>query len=199
MTKPSARRPPLHRPAGRKRAGPPPRLFATAVLLAACLAGPALAETKAEPPAPSPEAVQQLVIVGGLLCTEAPARDCIDLGWRFADANRDGVLDLAELRALRRGVLDWAAEAQAHLGTRDRMALGAGRALMAAVPLGTLFDLYDADGDGRLTRVELLADLRLDERPLAAILMDREATDWTAIRARLGQAGALLGLLGAPE
>lgn len=150
-----------------------------------------------EPPTVSQ--VHQLLAIGSLLCTEAPARDCIDLGWRFADADGDGTLSLAELRAVRSGFLDWASQAEGSLSGRDRIAFNLARTLAATVPLAPLFAIYDADGDGRLDRTELLTDLRLDERPLATILMDREATDWTAIRARLGRAGALLGLLGVPE
>jgi len=169
-------------------------LFAALWLLGG--AQPASADP-VEPPAVAQ--VHQLLAIGSLLCTEAPARDCIELGWRFADADADDTLSLAELRAVRSGFLDWAGQVEGNLAIRDRIAFNLARTLAATVPLAPLFALYDADDDGRLDRSELLADVRLDERPLATILMDREATDWTAIRARLGRAGALLGLLGVPD
>lgn len=148
---------------------------------------------------PSSAELYQFVAIGSLLCSEAPARDCIDHGWRFADANGDGALDLAELRALRSGFLDWAAQAQGELSGRDRLLLNLARSAAAAAPLATIFSLYDSDRDQRLSQQELLADIRLDARPLPAILQDPDATDWTAIRARLGRTATLLGLLGAPE
>lgn len=151
-------------------------------------------------PAPQqPEVFHQFVAIGSLLCTEAPARDCLDHGWQFADANGDGKLDLAELQAVRSGFLDWSGNMQDSLSGKQRTVLHLSRGLARIAPLSSVFSLYDTDGDGRLSKEELTADVQLDERPMAQVLMDREATDWAAIRERLGRAAALLQLLGAPE
>ncbi len=56
----------------------------------------------------------------------------------------------------------------------------------------TLFAGYDTDGDGRLTAGELFADIRIDGRPLGALLRDPEAIDWARMRARFGRAVMLL-------
>ena len=166
--------------------------FLTAALLALGLASTAVAK----PPAPpGSDEFHKLVAIGSLLCTEAPAQECVDLGWRFADADGDGQLDLEEVGAVRRGFLDWAAEMQGVLSGREAMTLKLARGLLAVVPLSPLFALYDGDSDGKLSQAELLADVELDERPMAKILADGAATDWDAIQARLGRGAALLRLL----
>jgi hypothetical protein len=58
--------------------------------------------------------------------------------------------------------------------------------------IDTIFESYDADGNGQLTRDEAAADLRLDARPLPVLLEDPDAVDWTRLRARLGPAAILL-------
>jgi hypothetical protein len=60
------------------------------------------------------------------------------------------------------------------------------------VGIERLHALYDQDGDGLVDRDELLADVRLDERPLGEVLLDREAVDRVAIAARLGLPPVLL-------
>lgn len=174
-----------------------PRLALLLPLLLVLAGGTAAAQDTPAPP--EPEVFHQFVAIGSLLCTEAPSRDCLDHGWQFADVNGDGRLDLAELQAVRSGFLDWSAGMDDSLSGRQKTVLHLSRGLARIAPLSSVFALYDSDGDGRLSREELTADVQLDERPMSQVLMDREATDWDAIRARLGRAAMLLQLLGAPE
>ncbi|MBT5416279.1 MAG: hypothetical protein HOK81_16890, partial [Rhodospirillaceae bacterium] len=56
---------------------------------------------------------------------------------------------------------------------------------------------YDADGDGKLTQAEALADVTLDDRPLGSLLLDPDAVDREAFANRLGAAAPFMkGLLG---
>ncbi|MCE3247903.1 MAG: hypothetical protein K0R41_1728, partial [Geminicoccaceae bacterium] len=55
-----------------------------------------------------------------------------------------------------------------------------------SIGLERLHALYDADQDGLLSRSELLADVRLDERPLGEVLLDPAAVDHRAVARRLG-------------
>lgn len=170
------------------------------ILLAAVLAALAPLSAAASTPAPpSKGEIQQLVAIGSLLCTEAPAQDCVDHGWHFADADGDGHLSIEELTAVRAGFLEWAAEVQESLSGRERMSLNLARSLARVVPLSPLFALYDENGDGQLSQEELLADIEMDGRPMATILADGAATDWDAIRARLGRSASLLQMLGLPQ
>lgn len=62
--------------------------------------------------------------------------------------------------------------------------------------LPNLFRSYDADHDGFLSREELLADVHLDQRPVALLVRDPDAIDWPSLTSRLGMAAPLLqGLL----
>ena len=55
-----------------------------------------------------------------------------------------------------------------------------------AVGLDKLVASYDADGDGKLSKKELLTDVRLDGRPLGQVLLDPKAVDRQAVAKRLG-------------
>jgi hypothetical protein len=67
--------------------------------------------------------------------------------------------------------------------------------LVDAVGLDYLHAAYDTDGDGLISRAELLVDVRLDERPIAAVLLDPEAVDHAAIGRRLGLPPSMLDRL----
>src|SRR3546814_14392134 len=73
---------------------------------------------------------------------------------------------------------------------RTGATLGVWRCDTAGLP--SLFDNRDADGDGRMTRGELLADVQLDERPLGDVLLDPEAVDRSAVAGRVGRLAPFL-------
>jgi len=164
----------------RWRFGPP--LTALLLLLAAG-APPA----RSEPAAPSDAAVALDGLIGRATatCRDGPAPACIDLAWTFADGNGDEALDLAEVRALRATVAAWAAWKGAALPEQTRAGLALALWAADSVGLDKLVAAYDADGDGRLDRAEALADLRLDDRPLRALLADPAALDRAALQRRL--------------
>jgi hypothetical protein len=55
-----------------------------------------------------------------------------------------------------------------------------------------LFESYDTNRDGALTKEEALADIRLDQRPLPQVLSDPNAVDWRRLTDRAGMAAPLL-------
>lgn len=144
------------------------------------------------------ERFDEMVETGGWLCQEAPAQECVDHGWDYADRNGDDRLDKGELQTLREELNGWAEWKNERLSGKDRTRLSVARAIANSLKLDDLIDSYDEDGSGAITRAELLADIELDERPLPEILADKEATDWDAIGKRLGPFGSLVGSLGAP-
>jgi hypothetical protein len=73
--------------------------------------------------------------------------------------------------------------------------LALGFLLVDGLGVERLHGLYDLDQDGLVRRDELLADVRLDDRPLGEVLLDREALDRAAFAARLGVPQALLDRL----
>ena len=136
--------------------------------------------------------VERFVRSSGSLCQKAPANDCVDAGWRYADDNRDRGLSLAELRQVRSAVEAWLGWKGDAVVPRERAAVLFGLFIVDAVGLDELFDGYDTDRDGLVSREELLADVRLDERPLGKVLVDPEAVDRRAIARRLGKLAPLL-------
>ena len=51
---------------------------------------------------------------------------------------------------------------------------------------------FDANRDGRVTQQELLADVKLDKRPLGDVMKDPAAVDRQSLARRLGLPPALL-------
>jgi Ca2+-binding EF-hand superfamily protein len=168
-----------------------------AILLTGTLA---LAAAAPADPAPEALAFDRFIATSSPVCLHQPARRCVDAGFAFADANGDGALSRGEVRAVRADLDRWLAWRGPQLQPRERGAVMLGAQLIDAAGLDRLFDSYDADGDGRITKRELLADVRLDERPLGEVLMDEKAVDRQAVQRRLGAlAPAVEGMLRKPR
>ena len=140
----------------------------------------------------------RFIMEAGPLCRDAPAPDCVTLGWRFADLDGNGRLQIDELFSLKGTFEAWAVWKKPQLKERERAILAIARLALRLVDLEAVFAGYDTDGDGTLRPGELLADVRLDDRPLGDILLDSNSTDWAAIARRLGPAATLFGALGVP-
>jgi hypothetical protein len=128
----------------------------------------------------------------GPFCAQASARLCFERSFRFADADGDGELSADELRELKGAVLDWVRQNRERLAPADRKGILATLALVELAGLDNLIASYDTDGNGRLSRDELQADIRLDDRPLPVLVADPSVVDWSRLRGRLGPAAALL-------
>ena len=141
------------------------------------------ARAAAEPPI---VAFDRFVTESNPVCQSRRATECVDLAWRFADADADQGLSLDELEALRADLEVWAIWRQADLASDERSGIALGLWLVDSIGLEYLHAAYDADGDGLISRSELLADVRLDERPIGTVLLDPAAVDHAAIARRLG-------------
>jgi hypothetical protein len=128
----------------------------------------------------------------GPFCAQAASTACFDRSFRFADTDRDGQLSLAELQSVQRDLFEWMRQNRERLSPADRRGVFGALAVVELAGLPRLFASYDADGDGHLSRAELLADIQLDERSFAMLVKDRDAIDWPRLRSRLGAAGPLL-------
>lgn len=137
-------------------------------------------------PDPPIVAFDRFVAESNPVCQFQRAADCVARAWSFADADGDDGLSLEELEALRADLEVWAIWRQADLAAQERSSIALGLWLVDAVGLEYLHAAYDADGDGRISRTELLADVRLDERPIGTVLLDPEAVDRAEIVRRLG-------------
>jgi hypothetical protein len=153
-------------------------------LLALAAGGlPAVGWAAPEPPI---VAFDRFVTKSNPVCQSSRAADCVDLAWRFADADGNQGLSLEELQAVRTDLEVWAIWRQADLAAQERSGIAMGLWLVDTVGLDYLHAVYDTDGDGLISRAELLADVHLDERPIGAVLLDPEAVDHAAIGRRLG-------------
>jgi hypothetical protein len=163
--------------------------------LSGALAVLAASTAPAAAPEPPIVAFDRFIAESDPVCRSRRAGDCVDLAWRFADADGDQGLSVEELQAIRTDVEVWAIWRQADLAAHERSGIAMGLWLVDAVGLDYLHAAYDADGDGLISRTELLADVRLDERPIGAVLLDPQAVDHAAIGRRLGLPPSVLDRL----
>lgn len=171
-------------------------------MIRALLAAGSLALLAAAPAAPSPEALafDRFVVSSSPVCQNQPSQRCVDMGFGFADADRDGQLSLLEVQSVRAQLDRWLAWRGPSLQPRERGTVQFGAQLIDAIGLAQLFESYDANRDGKVSKPELLADVRLDERPLPAVLTDEKAVDRQALQRRLGAlAPAVEGMMRRPR
>lgn len=129
------------------------------------------------------------------VCEQRPAEECIALAWRFADTDGDQELSAAELTNVRAEVEDWALHYPDELSRPERSSVALGLLLVDSIGVERLLQLYDSNHDGLISERELLADVRLDRRPLGEILLDPAAINRAAVARRLGLPAALLDQL----
>lgn len=159
------------------------------LLIALTIAAPAVAQTAA----PNDVArIDRFVHDNAQLCAQSSSTACFDSSFRFADTNADGQLSLTEMQTLQADLFEWLRVNRDRLSPGDRRGVFGALAIVEMAGLPRLFASYDVDGDGMLSRAEVLADVRLDERPLALLVKDPGAVDWPSLRKRLGAAGPLL-------
>jgi hypothetical protein len=144
------------------------------------------ASVQAATPEPPIVAFDRFVSESNPVCQSQGAAQCVDLAWRFADANDDGGLSLDELGRLRADLEVWAIWRQADLADVERTGIAFGLWLVDSIGLQYLHSAYDTDGNGLVSRSELLADVHLDERPIGVVLLDPAAVDHAGIARRLG-------------
>ena len=169
--------------------------IALATLLALAPLGIALAQPAPARPSPAaparPTATPQILAfdkfmtLSSPICQTQPAQKCIDFGWRFADRDGDKTLSLVELQTVRAEMGNWLSWKE-NIAPRERANAAMGLMIIDSAGLPVLFSGFDGNSDGRLTQGELLADVRLDERPLGQVLTDEKAVGRQRFSQRLG-------------
>jgi hypothetical protein len=176
-----------------------PRASLTERLVSSGLLSGLLALMFASAPRAAPEppivAFDRFVSESNPVCQSRRAEECVARAWGFADADGNGGLSLEELEALRADLEVWAIWRQAELAAHERSGIAFGLWLVDSLGLDYVHAAYDADHDGLVSRGELLADVRLDERPIGTVLLDPEAVDHAAIARRLGLPPSVLDRL----
>lgn len=178
----------------------------TASILSGLPIAPASAQTAPPPaqsvpkPPPSPQVVafDRFMTQSSPVCQTQPSKRCIDAGWKFADRDGDGTLTLPEVQAVRGQIGEWLAWKDG-IQPREKANLAMGIWVVDSAGLPNLFASYDTNADGRLTQAELLADVRLDERPLGKVLTDEKSVDRQRLSQRLGPLSKLAESLMQPR
>lgn len=171
-----------------------------AQMVAACLAAApaaaqqqgATAEAGGAPPTAAVARFDRFIASSGPICQNQASGRCVDLGLAFADRDGDGRLSLDELDVVRRDLKAWLAWKGPKLTAAERTGASLGLWLVETAGLPALFESFDANSDGHVTRRELLADVRLDHRPLGDVLLDPEAVDRSAVASRVGKLAPFL-------
>ena len=143
------------------------------------------AAQQAKPPADAVR-VQNFLDRAQPACRSAPATACVDAGLLFAASHPKHGLTVSDLKTLRERLGAWYGWHQATLRERERLSIGLALLLADGIGAERLHGMFDEDGNGTVTRSELLADVTLDRRPLGKILSDPKAVDRAALARRLG-------------
>ena len=152
---------------------------------AAAVAAPA-------PPTPAVLAFDRFMTASSPVCSFEASRRCVDMGWRFADADRDGTLSLQEIKSVRTALQDWVAWKGDAIPPKGRTGVTLGLVVFDMIGAEKLFATLNTSHSGRLTKAELLADVRLDERPLGAVLQDPKSVDREDLAKKLGGAAPVV-------
>ena len=187
-----------------------PRFFPIALIVLTLLLGAygaqaadaadAAPDPNTKPPTPAAQAFQQFLIASSPVCLNEPSGHCVDIGWNFADTNHDGTLSFAEIQAVRAALQDWLSWKWPELSAKDRTNITLGLMVVDIVGLDKLFAGLNTAGNGKLSRAELLADVKLDDRPLGPVLQDPDAVDRKALGQRLGRVSPIVqSMLGEPR
>lgn len=154
-----------------------------------------------KPAAPTPGAValEKFVQSSTATCNSEPSQKCVDLGWAFADTDKNGTLSLAEVEKIRDDITAWHAWKGDTLTQRDRASFNMGIWAADRVGIANLFNSYDVNADGKLTKAELSADVKLDQRPLGQVLADPQAVNRQQFAARLGPLQKMAEVLMTPR
>jgi hypothetical protein len=136
--------------------------------------------------------VEALVARVAQPCRDGQEETCLGPIWAFADTNGDAALSVAEIARLVRRAGKWAARASdPDIATADGAGVHLAGLLAAPLVARLVIDNYDFDGDGKLTRTELMIGTSVAE--IAQIFAD-DPTTAVAGRSRLRE--TLEGLIG---
>ena len=130
--------------------------------------------------------LEQFIHQASPTCRREPARRCVDVAWRLADTNDDGYWSDQELNHVRAMFPTWMKSHSGDLSVRESTVVTTALALIDMVGFKALMVGFDEDHDGLVSQSELLADVQLDERPLAEVLADPQAVDRDSFARRFG-------------
>ena len=156
---------------------------------AALVSGSAFAQQPA--PTPGAASLDRFIQASGPVCEREPSSRCVDTGFRYADMDRDGRLSVPELQRVRDTLSEWTAWRENDLSQEDMARIALGVMIVDSMGVPGMVESYDQNQDGALTKQELLADVKLDQRPLGEVLADSNNVDRARFQQRLGMMGAL--------
>jgi hypothetical protein len=162
-----------------------------AVFLFALVLGTALI-VAASVPARASDGLHGIMLELMELCRRAPAGTCVDWAWPHVDLDDDRRLSVSESELLLKKVRTWALRHRADLVPEMRNGVFLGLMVVQTLGVERLITSYDSNGDGSLSRGELLQDLRVDGRPLPDLIRDPEGFDRASFAKKLGAAAPLV-------
>lgn len=141
------------------------------------------------PPAAEPnesKLMQAFIDKATVPCETKPAQTCVDLAWQFVVSQPKQGMTVADLKRLRARLGTWYDWHQKELPARTRGSIALGMLMADGMTMERLFAAFDTDHNGFVTQKELLADVKMDNRPLGVVLADPNAVDRAGFAKRLG-------------
>ncbi|HTI86893.1 MAG TPA: hypothetical protein VL966_09840 [Alphaproteobacteria bacterium] len=166
-------------------------LIALVFLPAVAAAQPAPSPSN-EPPPPTAQqlaearVLQTFIDESTIPCETQPAQTCVDLAWKFAVKNPREGLTVEDLQQLRNRLGSWYAVNRSILPPRAQMSLSLGMMLADGMGMDRLHAAFDTNHDGKVSQQELLADVKMDRRPLGQVLSDPNSVDRPKVAQKIG-------------
>lgn len=130
------------------------------------------------------------------ICDGASSQVCSRAVYGFLDNNRDSRVTFDEVQSVQSRATTAVQDRKNSLTADERVLFGLALIGMKSAGAAQVFSNFDSDGDGGLSHGELFADVKLDNRPFAALANDPNAVDWQKLAGRFGTLGqSLVGML----
>jgi len=126
------------------------------------------------------------------LCERAASTACAKATHKVLDLDGNGTVSFVEIEYIRAAAMASVQDRKSLLNPEERTIFGLALIGLKSAGAREVFANFDTNRDAKLDVEELFADVRLDQRPMAAVTADENAVNWPGLAGRFGKLGQSL-------